>query len=365
MAIPDMIAGFLFYIIGGVLADRRNPQYMMIIASLARILLAVLVGLVVMTDTFSLPFFWSTQFCLGIFSSVFYPSRAVVLKSVMEPAMLSRANGWLDTTFRTIRILAPMSIGFLMALFPPEMLFFTNAVCYAVSILCILLIRSLPFAVPREQETKVNLIAQYAADLANAWKELWNKRLLLYILLFSNMGFLAWQICWTVGFPVLGKQLGNGDAGMYGALVGWYGIGNLIGSLIMARVTVRNYLRVILFGWLIQGIGYLFMAFWVQQDTIVLFAAALAGIGGPLIGIPGLTAIQTLTEPQNTGKMFSLHMLMFTFFCIVSSLLGAVWPEEWSINWMLTAGGIFLVALTGWGYLAGRKEWKREISMPM
>lgn len=55
---------------------------------------------------------------LGVFSSLFQPARTVALKSIVPLEQLSRANGILDTTFRTVRILAPMAIGLVASAVP-------------------------------------------------------------------------------------------------------------------------------------------------------------------------------------------------------------------------------------------------------
>lgn len=45
LVIPEMVAGLLFFLVGGVLADRYNPRLLMVGSDLARILVAIAVGI--------------------------------------------------------------------------------------------------------------------------------------------------------------------------------------------------------------------------------------------------------------------------------------------------------------------------------
>lgn len=353
--IPEMVAGFLFYLIGGVLADRFSPRILMVTADIARLLIAASVGMLVIAGVSHIGFFLLAQFLLGIFSTLFYPAKTVALKATIPVELLSRANAILDTTFRTVRILAPMSIGVLAAKVPIASLFFVNAGMYLLSAFFVYAIQSTlrdNAAVSREPLT----VSQYFRDIRSAVREVVTKRPLLYILLFGNIGFLVWQVSWSVGFPVLADQMGKGDAGMLGILVGFYGAGNLLGSLYMARLAYQHHLLVILIGWLFQCIGFVTLGLGQEYPYLVYAAASVAGVGGPLIGIPQLTAIQTEVEDQNTGKVFALNMLTFTFFCIMSSTLGAIWLGRLPVGTLFFISGLFLLVTVVFGLYLHRKE---------
>jgi DHA3 family macrolide efflux protein-like MFS transporter len=359
IAIPEMIAGFLFYLMGGVLADRYNPRTLMIGADTARLLTVCFVGFMVLLGVPKLVFFLFTQFLIGIFISLFNPAKTVTLKAVVPEEQLSQANAILDTTFRTIRILAPMTIGLLAAVLPLAGMFFVNAAGYLLSTLLI-------FAIgPAVKQQRAPISApltpkQYLADIRAALREVLHKRYLFYILLFGNMGFFVWQVCWSVGYPVLANQMGQGDAGMLGMLIGSYGVGNLLGSLYMARFTYSNHLFMILLGWLFQAVGFTALALGQEYPYIVFTAAAISGVGGPLIGIPNVTAIQTQADSANIGKIFALNMLTFTGFCVISSSLGALWLSSWPVVQLFLASGMFLFAMVAAGLLLDRSERKKQ-----
>lgn len=359
IAIPEMVAGLLFYLVGGVLADRYHPKAMMIGADAARMAIVCFVGIMVLLGAPQLPFFLVTQFLVGIFITMFNPAKTVALQAIIPEERISQANAILDTTYRTIRILAPMTIGWLASVLSLAGMFFVNAIAYLLSFLVIYSIRL------DIQRSHVSIgggyaAKQYASDITAALREVWQNRSLLFIILFANMGYLVWQVCWSVGFPVLAHQMGNGDAGMLGMLVGSYGVGNLLGSLFMVRLTYRNHLLVILLGWLILGVGFTGLAFVQEYRYIVYIAAAISGIGGPLIGIPTISAIQMRAGHPNIGKIFALNMLVFTGFCVLSSSLGTLWLGDWPIVYLFLGGGLFLFAMVLSGLLLEWRERKKD-----
>ncbi|WP_426449289.1 MFS transporter [Paenibacillus sp. S-38] len=360
LAIPEMVAGLLFYLIGGVLADRYSPRCLMVGSDMARILVAISVGIMAAMGVEQLLYFLAAQFLLGVFSSLFQPARTVALKTVVPLEQLGRANAILDTTMRIIRILAPMAIGLFASSLPLSTLFFVNAGSYLLSA-CFL------YAIRGSLQNKLGTATikmtpvQYLRDIVEGLGEMKRSRCLFLILLFSNLGFLVWQVCWNVGFPFLADGMGHGEVSTLAVLIGSYGIGNLLGSLYMARALYTRHLFVILVGWALQSVGCLLLTLGTSQHWIAYLAAVVAGVGGPLIGIPTVTAIQMNTTDGTTGKVYAIYMLMFTFFCMLSSSLGALWLGKWPVEQLFLVSGLFLALMTATGFLLERRGTDAQV----
>lgn len=331
----------------------------MVGSDLARILVTITVGIMAAIGIEQFSFLLAAQFLIGVFASVFQPARTVAVKTVVPLEQLGRANAILDTTMRTIRILAPMTIGLLASAVPLATLFFVNAASYLFSA-CFL------YAIRGSLRNKLGTASikmtpgQYGRDIAEGLGELKRSRSLLHILLFSNLGFLVWLVCWNVGFPFLADGMGHGDGSTLAVLIGFYGIGNLLGSLYMARAYYTRHLFVILIGWGLQSVGSLLLTLGSSQHWIAYLAAAVAGVGGPLIGIPTVTAIQTKAADANTGKVFAINMLMFTLFCMLSSSLGALWLGKWPVEQLFLVSGLFLALMTATGFLLERRDSRAQ-----
>ncbi|QRG70443.1 MFS transporter [Brevibacillus choshinensis] len=355
LAIPEMVAGLLFYLIGGVLADRYSPRLLMVGADIARIAVVIFVGVMAVWGIEQFAFFLAAQFFLGVFSSLFQPARTVALKSILPMEQLSRANGILDTTFRTVRILAPMTIGLLAAAVPLSTLFFVNAGSYLISVLFLFTIRHSMQRQTNDSTSKLTA-AQYRRDIGTGVKELRANRYLFQVLLFGNLGYLVWLVTYNVGFPFLAESMEQGNGSTLAMLMGFYGIGNLLGSLYMSRAYYTRYLLVILIGWLMQACGFLLLTAGASLHWIAFLGAALAGVGGPLIGIPTVTAIQVKATDANVGKVYAINMLMFTFFGMLSSSLGAIWLGKLPVEQLFLISGLFLTALTITGLMVEKRN---------
>ncbi|MGG1662446.1 MFS transporter [Brevibacillus sp. NRS-1366] len=355
LAIPEMVAGLLFYLIGGVLADRYSPRLLMVGADLARILVVITVGIMALFGIEQFSFFLIAQFFLGLFSSLFQPARTVALKAIVPLEHLGRANAILDTTFRTVRILAPMTIGLFASSVPLSTLFFVNAASYLLSVFFLYAIRG---SLHSRTDTSASKMTprQYMQDITVGIGELKRNHMLLLILLFSNLGFVVWVVCYNVGFPFLAERLDQGNGSTLAILMGFYGIGNLLGSLYMSRAYYTRHLFVILIGWGFQAGGFLLLTLGSTHHWIAFFAAAIAGVGGPVIGIPTVTAIQLKAADENTGKVYAINMLMFTFFGMLSSSLGAIWLGVLPVAYLFLISGLFLTGICTIGFWLERRS---------
>jgi len=371
--IPEMAAGLLFTLLFGAVADRSSPRELMIQSDLARFVLVGAVFALMASGVGSLGWFMAIQFGIGLFVALFAPARTVALRAFVPPELMNQANALQDTTFRAIRIGAPMAVAALAAFVPLHWLVLVNALAYAVSAWCVAAAGDPAAPLVRAAEAPAERMTpgRYARDIRDAYRSLRSNRPLLYTLVFGNMGFLAWQVLWTVGFPVLAASLSGGAAsaavegagsGWLGMIVGCYGVGNLLGSLVMTRLPVPKPFHAVVGGWLFLAAGYAIIAAGSGVPWLVCLGAAAAGIGGPVIGIPLLTAIQTMSEPQYTGKIYSLNILSFMLFCIGSSAIGALGFGDLSIPVMFGAGALFLALMVAAAFALYGRESRRKPS---
>ncbi|NRS49581.1 MFS transporter [Brevibacillus sp. HB2.2] len=351
LSIPEMVAGLLFFLISGVLADRYSPRLLMVVAVLSRIAVVIVVGFLTVMGIEQFSYFLIAQFGLGLFSSLFQPARTVAIKSAVPVDQLGQANAILDTTMRTVRIIAPMTIGLVASFLPLSTLFFINAGSYLISVFFLQALR-----LSKTDHFPVKMTPrQYIRDITSGVQELKRNRILLLVLLFGNMGFLIWQVTYTVGYPFLAERMQQGNGSILAILFGFYGIGNLLGSLYMTRTSSTRYLFLILIGWSFQACGSFLLMMGGSASWTAFLGAAVSGIGGPLIGIPTVTAIQMKASSNSTGKIFAINLLVLTFFSTLSSSLGAIWMGKWPVEQLFLVSGLFLAAMSFTGFLIEKR----------
>ena len=99
----------------------------------------------------------------------------------------------------------------------------------------------------------------------------------------------------------------RGRSGAYGLIVGAYGIGNVIGNIIIGSLTIHRRVAMLFAGRLVLGGGFFIMAL-ATRLPVAMLGAAVAAIGGPMGDIVMLTMIQHDLPANQIGKVYSLRL---------------------------------------------------------
>ncbi|MFE2235356.1 MFS transporter [Streptomyces sp. NPDC059442] len=220
----------LFVVFGGVLADRFTARRMMITADVLR-----LPGAAVLAVSFALggPPLWSVyalSAVSGVGAALFQPGVASTIPRIAPD--VQRANAVLRVVESLMTMAGPAVAGLLVALLGAGAAFGANGATFAVSALCLTLMR-LP-AAPGDPAARGSL----RAELAVGWRE------------FRARSWLWGVIAiWTVyGLTVAGPlvpltaTLVTGDHGSaaYGVLMAVNGAGSAAGGLLALRLRPRQ-----------------------------------------------------------------------------------------------------------------------------
>ncbi|MFJ8664431.1 MFS transporter [Streptomyces sp. NPDC093600] len=220
----------LFVVFGGVLADRFTARRMMILADVLR-----LPGAAVLAVSFAAggPPLWSVyalSAVSGVCAALFQPGVASTIPRVAPD--VQRANAVLRVVESLMTMAGPAVAGLLVALSGAGAAFAANGLTFAVSALCLGLMRIPP--VPGDTAVRGSL----GAEMAVGWRE------------FRARSWLWGVIAiWTVyGLTVAGPMvpltatLVTGDHGSaaYGVLMAVHGAGSAAGGLLALRLRPRR-----------------------------------------------------------------------------------------------------------------------------
>ncbi|MGW0117567.1 MFS transporter [Streptomyces sp. NPDC003327] len=216
----------VFVLFGGVLADRFTARRMMILADLLR-----LPGAAVLAVSFALgtPPLWAVyalSVLSGVGAALFQPGVASTVPRIAPD--VQRANAVLRVVEALTTMAGPAAAGLLVALWSAGAAFGVYGVTFAVSALCLTLMRIAP--VPSDTARRGSL----GAEILGGWRE------------FRARSWL-WGVIsiWTVyGLTVAGPMvpltagLVTGDHGSaaYGALMAVNGAGSAVGGLLALRL---------------------------------------------------------------------------------------------------------------------------------
>lgn len=300
-------------------ADRWNQQRGMIGADLARagvLLLVVAVWLV--SGGPSVAQLVAAILVLAIGQAVFQPAlQSVLPELVHDTRLLPAANGLLDATDRSARLLGPGLVALLAGIVPMVHFLTLDALSFLASATALLLIhrRAAPAAKPSPARPSPRF------GIARGWRATAAHPLLGYILATTGLLNGAWYAVFFLGLPLMiarhavGSQDANG-LGTYGLVLSAYGCTNLAANMIFGSRALPSRPQFQMFGGnLLVGSGMallggasLLPSHWMVPGLIA--AAALSASGGPMKDIPVAVLRQIHLGSANMAAAMRAYMAM-------------------------------------------------------
>lgn len=331
-AIPMVILSLY----GGVIADRVQKKYVMLIGQLASALVSGGVGLTLLLGYLSSenPGSWwilaVSSFCQGIIMALMMPSRQAILPEIVEGEQLMNAISLNTMGMNTLRLFAPAIAGMMIANIGYESVYFTVSAMYLVSTIFIWF---LPLT-SKVTKSTVNALQ----SMKEGFKYLRGERTILLILVFT-LAITILAMPFQQLLPVFTeKVLHVGPDGM-GWLMSVSGIGSIISSLVLASLPNKKRGLMMLGGNVILGIALAGFSFSTNYG-LSLVLIAFVGLGQMVQMALGSTLIQYYIDPAYLGRVMSIMMMQFGLMSF-STFLAAALTEAVGIQWSI--GGLALV----------------------
>jgi MFS family permease len=308
----SMIPSFLFILLGGAVADRRDRRSLLVLlhlvaGSLAGFLLAVVAG-----GWLSLALLVAYALGIGTVSAFVMPARDSLLSEV------AGANMMRAVTAMTLVQWAAQAVGALLG----------GAAAWigtrpALGLLVATFLAGAP-AIARLAPAPPRAGAPHAAlrpaDLVVGVREVLRSPLLRPILLLVAAVGVLFVGPMMVVFPLLIRDYYDGDIAQLGMLQMAFPIGTILGSVaILLRGGIRRkglaQLAALAFGCVCLGAVALGLPLWGALVAVVFW-----GVGAAIFMNSGRTVFQEKAPPEQRGRVLSVYSLGFMG---ASGLLGA------------------------------------------
>ncbi|MFE5053041.1 MFS transporter [Streptomyces sp. NPDC056637] len=259
-ALAALIAPFAALIIfGGVLSDRYGARRLMVVSDTARLCFQAVLALLFLLGT---PQLWQILVLLalvGAGSAIFQPGVASITPRIAQD--VQKANATLRISESITAVIGPSLAGLLLAVASPAAVIALDALSFAVSGVCLFLLRSIPMG-PFGRDGA----SSFRADLVEGWREFRARTWLWSVIVV----YMFWQLAgagpaMTLGYSTLVTDYG---ASTFGLVMSALGAGSVLGGIIAIRLRPRYPLRA----------GALSMIVW----TLMPLGVAL-GLPAPLI----------------------------------------------------------------------------------
>ena len=239
------VAQFLPFVVlalpAGVWADRFDRKRIVIASDAVRMVTQATAAATLITGTATVPLLAALAAMYGAADAFFSPAITALVPAIVSPRNLQPANALRGLTFSLGSVLGPAIGGVLVALLGPGGGFAFDAATFVVSVACLLRLR--PAVLDAALTTATPVTERFLPSLARGWREVVSRRWVLAFL----AGWTGYSVLVLPSIFALGPALAARD---YGGAPGWaiitagYGIGSVLGDLILLAWRPRFALRV-------------------------------------------------------------------------------------------------------------------------
>jgi DHA3 family macrolide efflux protein-like MFS transporter len=310
VAASESGAALAFAAAGGVVADRFDRRWAMIVADLGRALAVAVLAAFALRGKLGVAPLVAMALVLGAFDALFTPALLASVPALVDhPGELQATNALIDATRRLARAIGPSLAGALAAVLSIGHFFTIDALSFCASAAAIFALGPRfawrPEGRDRERAGAKGVLADVAQALHLALghaRVAWSLAVLFLV-----------NATWAAGFQVGGvllasRALSVGVAG-YGLLVGAYGAGNVVGNVVVGSMHVERKVTTIFAARIVLGAGFLVLAS-ARSLPVAMLGAAIAAIGGPMGELPLVALLQTEFPPHQAGRVFSLRFMI-------------------------------------------------------
>jgi MFS family permease len=317
----------------GVLADRFPKRILLTITQSIMAVPALIMGLLVITDSVQLWHVYVTALVAGIGAAIDNPVRQAFVTELVGRDDLPNAVALNSTTFHGARMLGPALAGFLILAVGTGPVFLINFLTFAAVFIALWRMRTAELDPSPRVERGPGLMRE-GFRYVRGRPDL--QAILLAVFFVGTFG-LNFQLT----SALMATEVFNKDAGGYGLLGSIMAVGSLAGALLAARRQVVR-MRLVIAAGLTFGLIEIAVGL---MPTYALFAISLVPLG--LASLTFMTAANTMMQlsvsPHLRGRVMALYMTVF----IGGTPLGAPvvgWVgETFGARWTLLGGGLISV----------------------
>jgi MFS family permease len=322
---------------GGLVADRVSKRRLLYATQSSAGLLALVLGILVVTHTVELWQIFVLAGLLGVVNLFDNPARQTFMIEMVGRDDLPNAVSLNSVLMNASRVVGPAIGGVIITLFGLGVCFFVNAGSYVAVLVALSMMRSRDLH-PTEP------VARARGQVRDGFRYVWRTPALRNVLLaVAVIGIFAYNF--TVTLALLAKVTFHGGAGTYAVLTSCMGAGAVIGGLVAAhraRPTPRLLqVLALVFGGLLAAVAL--------APTLLAAGVFIVVMGAASIGFIATAnaTLQLTSEPGMRGRVMALYAMAFLGTTPIGApLVGAI--AQWTNPRVaLLTGAVATIAAAG------------------
>ncbi len=272
----------VFLLIGGVIADRVAPQFVIVAANAMIAIGEGTFGVLVLTGRPGLPTMVGLEFLTGTGMALFYPASAALLPRLVPASQLQEASAVSRLVMNAAMMAGAALAGECVALFGAGWALAVCGIGTFGAVPMMFLIKLGPVTAPAQAEPSL------LRELREGWSEFWSHTW-LWATVFQFTVVLA---AWYAGFQVLGPAVAKahlGGASAWGLISACEATGLIAGGLVSLRWSPRRPILFVVLSGAAIAAASLALA---MLLPLPLICAAAFGIG---VAVEMMSVIWTVT----------------------------------------------------------------------
>ncbi|RWZ58628.1 MFS transporter [Halobacillus fulvus] len=344
LAIPMALLGP----VAGIVADRFNRKWLMIVSDVVRAGLILL--LTIVTELWMV---YAILLSVGIFSSVFIPAKNGKLKELVDTEDMKGAMSLTSVIDSSTKILGPLISGLLVTVMGAQMVFLIDSGTFLLSALLLLFLPKTT-AQKEKEEKPAQQKTSFKRELILGARFIQSSRFMMTGLLLLGLSLLILQLA-DSQIIVLIRELTYASPDLFGYVVTASGAGMFLAGVLLTKKTDYRAFPLMLSGVCGIGLSFGIMGVFTNYDFSysILWATLLgfvAGFSASLIFVPFQASVQVETPVHMTGRVFGVINSVTTTATIIGPLLGGLLSTVFGVipTFITSASLLVLVSLIGW-----------------
>ncbi|HWI52728.1 MAG TPA: MFS transporter [Symbiobacteriaceae bacterium] len=301
-----MLGTLPFLILGpiaGVWADRLDRRKILINTQAAAMVLAFILAVLVQTNMVQLWHVYVLATLLGCVNALDMPSQQAFLGDMAGMDSVRRAVVLNGMIVQVSRILGPTVAGLVVRAMGEAPAFWANGLSFVAVIASLFAVRATQHQRPANKGG-----GKFTEGVQFVMGQPRIRDLMIFTALVTLFGFSNNQV-----MPAFADKTLHGDAGLYGTLMGFSGVGALISVLFIVPAAQRQKRagRMLATVCALAGLGFTLFSF-TQIPVLAMAANFFSGLWIPVILTTNNGLVQVLAPNQMRARLLTLY-LMFSF----------------------------------------------------
>jgi|CXWL01.1.fsa_nt_gi MFS family permease len=343
-ALPSLVV-MLF---GGVLADRADKRRILIITQAIMMMLALTLGVLIVTDRIEFWMIIVATAALGIAFGYDMPAYQAFLPDLVPPEKISQVVALNSSTFHGTRMVGPAMAGVIISVFGLATAYFLNAASFVAVLVSLLIIRYR--ATPRPAD----MVQSSAIEgLKEGIRYARSRPHIVTLLCLTALNTALLFPFLAILTPFYVKEVLDSGPGILGLLWAGSGLGSVLGA--MALIWWSDHARASRMWAAALGAPVMMLALALTREPFValLLMPFVSFAFSSQLGLIQ-TMLQESTPPQFRGRVMSLSGIMFNGTMPLAGLAAAGLAAVTGLPFvMILMGSLYAVLATLMLRLAG------------